>query len=199
MSDTPTGSLRAGDADRERVAEQLRHHEAEGRLTVEELEERLESAFASRTVGELDLLLGDLPAPPGPPSVALSGPTVADRLPGVRPFTVAIEIPRPRAEVHAHVLREVAPRMHQHGFRLAGAGLDVLAFERRHRPAWVWLVAVLAFPLGLLAFAVRDAHRVDITLDERAPERTLMTIHGMAPRSMRVAFGLLRDGSPVRA
>ncbi len=56
-------SLRASDADRETVAERLRNATAEGRLLASELEERLERAFSSRTYGELDLLVSDLPAP----------------------------------------------------------------------------------------------------------------------------------------
>jgi hypothetical protein len=55
------GSLRASDADRERVAGRLRHHAVAGRLTTEELDERSGQAFASRTLGELDTLLADLP------------------------------------------------------------------------------------------------------------------------------------------
>jgi hypothetical protein len=58
--------LRASDADRERVAERLRAAALEGRLTDEELEERLAATYRSRTYGELDTLLGDLPTPPVP-------------------------------------------------------------------------------------------------------------------------------------
>jgi hypothetical protein len=54
-------TLRASDADREQVAERLRHATAEGRLTATELEERLEAVFAARTYGELDALVADLP------------------------------------------------------------------------------------------------------------------------------------------
>ncbi len=54
-------TLRASDAERERIAEQLRHATAEGRLLTEELEERLEAAFAARTYGELDAVVADLP------------------------------------------------------------------------------------------------------------------------------------------
>jgi hypothetical protein len=54
--------LRASDADRERTVQLLREHHAVGRLTVEEFNERLEKAFAARTLGELDELLADLPA-----------------------------------------------------------------------------------------------------------------------------------------
>jgi hypothetical protein len=54
-------TLRASDADREQVAEQLRHATAEGRLSPDELEERLEAVFAARTYGDLDALVADLP------------------------------------------------------------------------------------------------------------------------------------------
>jgi Domain of unknown function (DUF1707) len=59
-------SLRASDSDREDVAERLRAATAEGRLLPGELEQRLEVAFHSRTYGELDALVVDLPAPPAP-------------------------------------------------------------------------------------------------------------------------------------
>jgi hypothetical protein len=59
---TPESQLRASDADRERVVERLRTHAGEGRLDVDELEERIDAALAARTVGELDVLMRDLPA-----------------------------------------------------------------------------------------------------------------------------------------
>jgi hypothetical protein len=54
--------LRASHEDRERVAEQLRIAAGDGRLTLEELEERLERALSARTDGELAALVTDLPA-----------------------------------------------------------------------------------------------------------------------------------------
>ena len=45
--------LRASDAEREHHAELLREHAAQGRLTVDELDERLDRVYAARTVGEL--------------------------------------------------------------------------------------------------------------------------------------------------
>jgi hypothetical protein len=63
--------LRASDADREQVAERLRHAATEGRLHDDELEERMGQAFSARTYGELDRLVVDLPEPidrrPPPP------------------------------------------------------------------------------------------------------------------------------------
>ena len=55
-------SMRASDADRERTATLLREHHAEGRLTGEEFHERLDAAYAAKTLGDLDALLVDLPA-----------------------------------------------------------------------------------------------------------------------------------------
>ncbi|MFB9879239.1 DUF1707 domain-containing protein [Planobispora siamensis] len=53
--------VRASDHDRERVAEMLRVAVAEGRITLEELEERVDRAYTARTLGELDDVIVDLP------------------------------------------------------------------------------------------------------------------------------------------
>ena len=58
--------LRASDADRERSAERLRTAAAEGRLTPDELEQRLERAFGARTEAELQPLTADLPPAASP-------------------------------------------------------------------------------------------------------------------------------------
>jgi hypothetical protein len=64
--------IRASDADRERVATALRQHYAEGRLVDAELAERIDQAYASRTLGQLRELTLDLPevTPSTPPVVA---------------------------------------------------------------------------------------------------------------------------------
>lgn len=56
--------LRAADSDREKVAERLRRALEEGRLDLNEYDDRLGRAYAAKTYGELDGLLTDLPAPP---------------------------------------------------------------------------------------------------------------------------------------
>ncbi len=58
----PAMELRASDTDRERVADQLREAAGHGRLTIDELEERLELTYASKTYAELEPLTRDLPA-----------------------------------------------------------------------------------------------------------------------------------------
>ena len=54
--------VRASDAERERVAGLLTRHAAEGRLTPEELAERIEEVYAARTVADLERPLRELPA-----------------------------------------------------------------------------------------------------------------------------------------
>jgi len=54
-------NVRVGDADREAVAAQLREHYADGRLTLEELNERLDQTFAAKTKADLNTVMRDLP------------------------------------------------------------------------------------------------------------------------------------------
>ncbi len=72
------GRIRASDGDREHAGTALRQHCAAGRLTTDELEARLERAYAARTVGELAELMWDLPelAPDG---TVRTPPTPAQR------------------------------------------------------------------------------------------------------------------------
>ncbi len=53
--------IRASDADRDRVSTRLRDHFAEGRLTREELDERVTAALNAKTLGDLRGLMADLP------------------------------------------------------------------------------------------------------------------------------------------
>jgi hypothetical protein len=58
--------MRAGDKDRQRVVEELGKHFGEGRLTVEEFDERVVRAHASVYLDELPALTVDLPGEPQP-------------------------------------------------------------------------------------------------------------------------------------
>jgi hypothetical protein len=59
MSDV--SKLRVADADREQLIEELREHAIAGRLTAEELEERIGGAYVASTRADLDALRADLP------------------------------------------------------------------------------------------------------------------------------------------
>ena len=59
--------LRVSDQQREQAADALRDHFAAGRLTEDELNERLDSALEAKTEPELNALLADLPKLPVSP------------------------------------------------------------------------------------------------------------------------------------
>jgi hypothetical protein len=60
VTDDSLPDLRASDADREHHAELLRRAAGEGRLTMDELEERLNTVYESRTHRELERLVADV-------------------------------------------------------------------------------------------------------------------------------------------
>jgi len=82
--------LRIGDAERDAAAADLGEHYAAGRLTLEELHERLAATFAAKTYGQLTQIMADLPGPgrlaglaaaprPAPPPRPREHPTSTDR------------------------------------------------------------------------------------------------------------------------
>jgi hypothetical protein len=72
--------LRIGDADREAAAARLREHYAQGRLTLEEFNQRLDAVFASTTQSQLNHITQDLPHVPTPaPSLPVTTGTSRER------------------------------------------------------------------------------------------------------------------------
>jgi DUF1707 SHOCT-like domain len=84
--------MRAGDADREQVLERLRTAHVEGRIDLQEFDERVVATLAARTYGELAALTDDLPGDP----------------PAPRPLAVPPQRDAPRAEQSRHDMRAAA-------------------------------------------------------------------------------------------
>jgi Flp pilus assembly protein TadB len=86
---TDHGDLRVGDAERTRVTDALHDHFAQGRLTRDELDERLDATLSAKTYGDLLQITRDLPGPapvahPGPPTAGpatSAGPPAGGRRP----------------------------------------------------------------------------------------------------------------------
>ncbi len=92
-SRTGRPAVRASDADRDQVIEQLRAAAGEGRLDAAELEERVGAALAARTAPELQALSADLPSPAREPRSRRAPQRVGSRLQayiGVMTLLVAI-------------------------------------------------------------------------------------------------------------
>lgn len=69
--------MRASDADRERVAQILHNALSEGRITVHELEQRLDTVYRAKTLGELQPVTADLPAEPAGQATTHPAPRTA--------------------------------------------------------------------------------------------------------------------------
>ncbi|EWM15756.1 DUF1707 domain-containing protein [Kutzneria sp. 744] len=94
MSEQPDPmSMRASDADRERVAQVLHKAMADGRLTVSELDERLAGLYKAKTFGELVPFTRDLPDAPVPmPLVPAVGGQLSPMVGGSATSTASMAI-----------------------------------------------------------------------------------------------------------
>src|SRR5215467_5866566 len=97
MSEPPVPAdprqLRAADADRDRTADVLRRAEAEGRISFDELDERISRAYAAKTFADLEAVTSDLPGQGmKPPSAAAARYRPPEVPAGTHPtsFSVAI-------------------------------------------------------------------------------------------------------------
>lgn len=83
--------MRVSDSDREQAAEVLREAAGHGRITMDELDERLELAYGAKTYADLAVVTRDLPQPVPVPGLA-GRPTAVDRIGGTprNKFSVAI-------------------------------------------------------------------------------------------------------------
>jgi hypothetical protein len=89
--------IRISDADRERVAARLREHFAQGRLSSDELDERISAALTAKTIGDLRPIMADLPDPapvapytsrPTPPWAGRQVPVFYRRGPRLLPLAI---------------------------------------------------------------------------------------------------------------
>lgn len=144
--------MRAADVDRDRVAEVLNVAYVEGRLSRDEHDARLETAFAARTYADLDQVVSDLPRAPGA-AAAQPAPSVAGHTNGLAIASLACGLGQfafgPVATIPAivlgHLARKQIRRTGEAGGGLALAGLVL---------GWVALImGILAVVIGLAAFA----------------------------------------------
>jgi hypothetical protein len=180
--------LRASDADREQTVRSLRDHALAGRLTVDELDERSERAFASRTIGELAELTADLPA--APRAAPAAQPVDPGGL-GRRPFTYTFEYPVAPDTAMDAALRSMAPALARGGYALVHREPRRLEFEYAYRPGWVALPVILFPGPGFLALLIKEHDRVSVDFEETGSGGTRLVVRGVAPRRVRRAFAEL--------
>lgn len=110
-------------------------------------------------------------------------------LPGLRRFHYVDVFESDRRATFTRALEHIVPAMVRYGYDIVQRDEPrMLAFEIRERPAWVPLVCIFGFPIGLLALTYKDTQRIVVTFDEVGPDRTRMTSAGLARRPVRKAF-----------
>lgn len=173
-------SLRIGDAEREAVAAELREHYAQGRLTLEEFNNRLDATFAARTQRDLTRITSDLPhvRPATPlPSSGIGQRSMLAGLPsdGLPRGTVSMAVP---ADAPWAAAREYYQRSQQRGRRHPGRGFAALTALLAALASWLLvydvilvglrvplpgrlglLIAIFAVIRGLLRRILRGAGR----------------------------------------
>lgn len=134
--------IRASDQDRDVVVTALREAYTAGRLTLEEFDERMTAAYASRTWGELRKLTEDLPAQP------ILGADVPGR-----------PLPEPVLPVHpprnTGLIPPPSPRRHRPGFFPLVALWIVLALATQSAHAIVAPTVVLVMALVFMSLSRR--------------------------------------------
>jgi hypothetical protein len=144
-------ALRASDEDRERLVDELNEHAVAGRLDTDELEARLESAYAARTTAELDALRRDLP---------------------VTPRQTALSHAQRRSHLTRRMLQEAGGSLG--AFIVATVIWAASGAHGQFWPVWILIVVVMAFARsGWALFGpAPDLDAVEQQLDARRSKRS---------------------------
>ena len=86
-----TNTLRAADADRHQIADQLKAALDEGRLSLAEYDDRVRDAYGARTYAELLILVADLPKP-GLSAAEVNARAAAEARRAARRLPVALQV-----------------------------------------------------------------------------------------------------------
>jgi hypothetical protein len=148
MTNLPEGydprDLRASDHDRDRVAELLRQAAGDGRLTFEELDERLSAVYSAKTYGDLEPITRDLPIgaaaqPASPEAAAVPAGSSAERVGGAPTSNFAIGIMGGFSRKGAWV----APREFTAAVLMGGGEIDLREARFAEREVTIRVFAVM--------------------------------------------------------
>jgi DUF1707 SHOCT-like domain len=174
MAGRGESAVRASDAERDEVAGALAQACAEGRLSPEELESRVQRVYAAAGRGELDALLADLPATAR--ERAASPPQRRRFFPGVRHFSERADVAAPRERAYDNALTTLVPGLGRSGYRLVSSERPTVI--RLERP-----------PSGIVARLLGSPKPLTLVFtDGPRGGGTRISSFGEAPRAIRKAF-----------
>jgi hypothetical protein len=152
-------SLRASDQDREHAAEILRDAAGEGRLSLGELDERLNAVYAAKTYTDLEPIIGDLPhtgpVPPPAPAVTSADSAAVNRFGGEPTSSAAIAVMGGFSRKGAWVV----PAKFTAVAIMAGGELDLREARFAERVVQIHATAIM----GGIAIIVPDDAEVHVT------------------------------------
>ena len=157
----PAVAARAGDADREAVADRLRIAAGDGRIDLAELDEALTQAYAAKTYGQLQVLVSDLPAH----SVAITG----DALP--EPDTLLLKTKAPNLKqsgqwtVPQRITAESTTGFITIDFTRASCTHREVAVEATTRTGWIRLLLPEGWAARVSPSSTNTSH-----ISNKAPE-----------------------------
>jgi hypothetical protein len=129
MGDPST--LRVADSDREQAVQELHEHAIAGRLTSEELEERIENAYRARTRADLDAIRADLP--------------VSSR-------SVKLALTKRKAQLRRRLAQEAGGGV---GVSALSVGIWLVTGGHHHNDFWpAWVIGATMLPI------IRDSWRL---------------------------------------
>jgi hypothetical protein len=182
-------AIRASDADRQRATETLRSHFAAGRLELDDLERRLQTALDAKTIADIEALADDLPD--SAPAVRATDPAQAVRVGGWgnREFRQEHVLPAARTATWQQAITHLAPAMGAYGYSIVdGHEPDFIVFELTEKRVMPYVL--LLGPLGLLAPSTQS--RVAVSLIDLGEDQTKLVAAGTARRAVRRAFAAIR-------
>jgi hypothetical protein len=156
------------DSDRALVTAALRAHCVDGRITVAELEQRIESAMAARTGHELSAVVHDLPKTVAPVALDSTPRRIRVGPPGLRPFTIRVELATSVERARNTALDTIAIGLNGSGFELREHTQHTLEFV-----------------------GAKPRERVVLSFEPRGEQKSTMLIYGRAYRNVRKQFSRL--------
>jgi hypothetical protein len=183
MANGQDTAVRASDGERDEVASALARACSDGRLSPEELESRLQSAYAATHRAELDALLADLPPAARRPPPAPEPGRSRRLYPGVRHFSERADVGVPRERAFDSALASLVPGLGRAGYRVVSSERPTVI--RLERP-----------PSGIVARLLGEPKPLTMVFTEGPKGGTRITSFGEAPRSVRRAFADLSPRPP---
>jgi hypothetical protein len=105
----------------------------------------------------------------------------------VKSFSRDIQTSKPPDTIRTEALTSLTEPLARYGYVLTTESESGLTFARQYRAWWVWVIAVVTFPIGLLLLFVTDTATVTVVLE---PEKsgTLVRVAGLGEPKVSQAF-----------